>query len=367
MSEFKENVKIYGVLVLISFLQGLLIRRYDVILFKDLTVIKIVWVLVALILSSELTILIHELGHLVMGRFTGYQFLMFRYRSFLIKHDSQGKLRWYRQSIVGTAGQCLMVPPNRSDKPVYLYNAGGVIFNLIFVFGLLLLMALISIQNFMIASFLWIFLNIHLLFAFVNWIDSKGVINDGANHRALKQYPKTVEALYTLLQVNGDMTSGVALSSYVFDHDYSYYGTETTVQRNVLAYYVEQALYNLEFETALEMLKYAQNDDINMVDSLLTLTHYQVLLFMDVDKAKDYEKAHKKQMKQARTISDKMYSGHLLKLTESLMIDHLWDETASNKYLESIVSDPVLGISMASKNVYDWLLDFAIENGIMET
>ena len=77
-------------------------------------------------------VIIHEAGHLVFGLLSGYSFTSFRIFSFMwIKEN--GKLRLKRLSLAGTAGQCLMTPPELVDgkMPVVLYNLGGSIMNLL--------------------------------------------------------------------------------------------------------------------------------------------------------------------------------------------------------------------------------------------
>lgn len=76
--------------------------------------------------------IIHEAGHLVFGLLSGYSFLSFRIGGFAwVKAD--GKVRFARQSIAGTGGQCLMSPPDLNDGSfrTALYNLGGVLMNLI--------------------------------------------------------------------------------------------------------------------------------------------------------------------------------------------------------------------------------------------
>ena len=77
--------------------------------------------------------LIHESGHLVCGLLSGYKFSSFRILSLtFIKVDD--KIQVKKFSIPGTAGQCLMLPPQPKDDkkiPYKLYNLGGCIFNLL--------------------------------------------------------------------------------------------------------------------------------------------------------------------------------------------------------------------------------------------
>ena len=77
-------------------------------------------------------IIIHEAGHLVFGLVSGYRFSSFRILSFTLL-KANGKLKLRRMKVLGTAGQCLMLPPDFVDGkiPVVLYNMGGSLMNLL--------------------------------------------------------------------------------------------------------------------------------------------------------------------------------------------------------------------------------------------
>lgn len=77
---------------------------------------------------------IHELGHLVCGLISNYSFSSFRINSLVIIKQ-ENKLKFKRFSVIGTGGQCLMLPPPPNENgeiPYKLYNYGGSLFNAIF-------------------------------------------------------------------------------------------------------------------------------------------------------------------------------------------------------------------------------------------
>lgn len=86
----------------------------------------------AFILSIAVLITAHEAGHLVGGLLSGYKFISFRIFNFTFLRID-GKIKIKRFAVEGTGGQCLMLPPDLPvDKiPTALYNAGGVIANLL--------------------------------------------------------------------------------------------------------------------------------------------------------------------------------------------------------------------------------------------
>ena len=77
-------------------------------------------------------LIIHELGHLIFGLLSGYKFSSFRIGNLMLLKTG-GKLKIKKLKIAGTAGQCLMSPPDMKDNkmPVIAYNLGGAILNLL--------------------------------------------------------------------------------------------------------------------------------------------------------------------------------------------------------------------------------------------
>lgn len=83
--------------------------------------------------SSYVHIILHELGHYVFGKMTGYQLIYFQlpYFRYEAKKKTFSKLG---NRIPGMMGQCLMQPPVKGtykEKPYFLYLAGGLIVNFI--------------------------------------------------------------------------------------------------------------------------------------------------------------------------------------------------------------------------------------------
>lgn len=164
-------------------------------------------------LSMVVQIIIHEAGHMVFGLLSGYRFLSFRVFSLMwVKQD--GRIRLKRLSLTGTAGQCLMAPPERSDgqMPVVLYNLGGVLMNLIscplFV-GLYFVTPAVPVLR-----FFWALCAASgVLTALVNGIPFSGgmVNNDGRNALSLTKNPAAMYAFYVQLKVSELTANGMRL------------------------------------------------------------------------------------------------------------------------------------------------------------
>ncbi|MCQ2501074.1 MAG: M50 family metallopeptidase [Lachnospiraceae bacterium] len=159
-------------------------------------------------------IVIHEGGHLVAGLLSGYRFVSFRVFSWLIAEE-QGKLKLKRFSLAGTAGQCLLDPPELKDGaiPVKFYNLGGVLANIFTsVIGLI---CYILVDKNSITSGLWLMVMIlGIGYALANGLPfSNGMVNnDGYNVRYLAKDPIAMKGFWTQLRVNAEQARGVALS-----------------------------------------------------------------------------------------------------------------------------------------------------------
>ncbi|MCD8355532.1 MAG: hypothetical protein LUE11_03030 [Clostridia bacterium] len=93
---------------------------------------EIVLLILIAVFSVVLQIVVHEAGHLVFGLATGYRFISFTIFHFKIYKENE-KISIGKSSVAGAGGQCAMEPGDEeSDNiPYFLYNAGGVIFNLL--------------------------------------------------------------------------------------------------------------------------------------------------------------------------------------------------------------------------------------------
>lgn len=158
-------------------------------------------------------VIVHEAGHLVFGLISGYQFSSFRIGSLMLIKE-EGKLKLRKFSIAGTAGQCLMSPPDLIDgkMPVVLYNLGGCIFNMIAsaIFGVL---ACVRGEN-PIAFMIYVaFVVIGVAFALTNGIPLQvgPVTNDGHNALSLGKNPKAMQAFWLQLKINNEQAKGSRL------------------------------------------------------------------------------------------------------------------------------------------------------------
>ncbi len=150
-----------------------------------------------------LHIIIHEAGHLLAGLCSGYKFSSFRIGSFAwVKRD--GRIHFCRYSLAGTAGQCLMVPPELKDgqMPAILYNLGGILINVLTSALCLIPMAMLPGDS--IAYGLWavaVFTGFGT--ALLNGLPVRvGMVdNDGRNALAVYRSPAARLALWVQMMV----------------------------------------------------------------------------------------------------------------------------------------------------------------------
>ncbi len=170
-------------------------------------------VFLGIFVAGYLQIIIHEGGHLIAGLISGYSFSSFRIGSFIWVKTNE-KVEFKRFTIIGTGGQCLMAPPvpYSASIPTFLYNAGGVIANVIFAIISILLAIFIPMHRFAFMLFVMVAI-VGLFFAILNGIPHRmgGMPNDGYNALYIKKDPNAHYALWVQLVVLQKISQGIRL------------------------------------------------------------------------------------------------------------------------------------------------------------
>ncbi|MDF2589815.1 MAG: hypothetical protein K0S41_3656 [Anaerocolumna sp.] len=164
-------------------------------------------------IAMNLQIIIHEAGHLLFGLMTGYRFSSFRVGSFMwIKVDGTIKLR--RHSLLGTGGQCLLIPPKMTDEkyPYVLYNLGGCISNMISAFLFAIFSILIN-DNSVLSTLFMMLSIIGLMIALMNGIpiQLKMINNDGSNLLSINKDKESLRSFWIQLKINSQIALGTRL------------------------------------------------------------------------------------------------------------------------------------------------------------
>ncbi len=175
--------------------------------------ILILWLSASLFMALYAHVLVHEGGHWLFGKLSGYQFCSFRIGNFIWIRQA-GKIKFRRISLAGTGGQCLMIPPDmKAGKiPVMLYNFGGVIANLLLSVIFLVVFLLKKSMPFL-SLFSLAFMMCGFFFAITNGIPhcTRTVYNDGGNALELRNDPQAMRAFWLQLKINACVSEGVRL------------------------------------------------------------------------------------------------------------------------------------------------------------
>ena len=165
--------------------------------------------MIIMYIASFVQTIIHESGHLIFGLITGYKFISFRIGHFMfIKEKGRLKIKLY--NVVGTAGQCLMMPPQWNEKiPYRLYNLGGCIMNAATALFALAAYFAAGAEGFF-ALCMAMLAVMGLSMALTNGIPMRvgGISNDGMNAALLGKKENTLRAFWLLLYVNGLIAKG---------------------------------------------------------------------------------------------------------------------------------------------------------------
>ena len=189
------------------------------------------------------SVIIHELGHMVFGLKSGYKFLYFQFLWFKIyKENGKIKFKIENNSLLG---QCLLTIP---DKPVNdikyrSYMRGGSLFNLfVFILSFLGLMLVTFLQK-SVSYSLSIFSFINFYFFISNYIPLNigGIYNDGLNAKLMEEYDEVRFTIFNQLKVEEKLISGAKVNEigldlirnnnietdFNFVHNYAFHYLET--------------------------------------------------------------------------------------------------------------------------------------------
>ncbi|MDE6715931.1 MAG: M50 family metallopeptidase [Muribaculaceae bacterium] len=211
--------------------------------------------IITFIISLFILTLIHEFGHLICGLISGYKFVSFRIFNYtFISIDNHIRIKRY--SVEGTSGQCLLTPPDQPiDKiPVILYNAGGLIANIIVLLIAIPLFWLNASAVF--KECLTIFVLTDALIILLNGVPMKitGVGNDGYNMIFLKKNMLSKQGFVSQLRANAKIQEGIRpkyLSKEWFTtHDHIDYRNAMEVSLPSMSAAI--LLDEMRFEEALE-------------------------------------------------------------------------------------------------------------------
>lgn len=296
-----------------------------------------VWVILIVLifyLSLCLQIIVHEAGHYLFGRLSGYTLHIFRIGSIAFV-KANDKVVVKRMKIPGTAGQCIMNPPDCKPEeiPFILYNIGGVLLNLI--------VSIISIALYFIipnviylSEFLMTFGVCGIFTGIMNGIPirTKLINNDGYNIKEMLSEQTARRAFWIQLKVTAAFMNNIPLTHmpeewFAIDTDLK---ESSSLLTSLAIYNSQRFLYNMEFQKARERMHMLLEEATNMIgfqrnELMCELFFCEMILNEDVaDINKLYTKELKKFIKMTLLSLSKqrlLYSYHLLVTKDSKLME----------------------------------------------
>lgn len=168
---------------------------------KNINVLETVFLFLSFPMFYIIHIVIHEAGHGLFGKISGYKMVSYRIFSFMWVWREDGTIHVRRYKVPGTLGQCLMAPPTyeAGKFPFRLYLLGGVIANIV---TSLIVGAFFVPQSFLATSFAIV----GILTALTNAIPIG--FNDGMSLKIASSNEKQQYLLYLQFEINNQMNEG---------------------------------------------------------------------------------------------------------------------------------------------------------------
>lgn len=264
----------YVILFLVGCVSGFFAIQYvDLSFLTDLSprlrFLGYVLLFVMIWIAYVLQIVIHEVGHLIFGLFSGYRFASFRVGKWMLLRKN-GKLTVKRYFLAGTGGQCLMIPPERKDGnvPVVWFFLGGSILNFLFGVASLALAIWVNVSVW-VTLFLWLNTAFAFLYALLNGIPMRTnlIANDGANAVALKKDTLAASEFCRHLLINAKSTEGMRLKD--MPDEWFAFPTDEQLKNNAFAegavFFCNRLMDEGDFARAEERIKYLLDADSAMV------------------------------------------------------------------------------------------------------
>lgn len=271
-----------------------------------------------------LQIIIHESGHLVFGLLSGYGFRSFRIGNLILLKEENGvKLR--RIHIAGTAGQCIMSPPDMKDGkiPYVLYNLGGPLMNLISSAVFILLSFLFSDIMYL-SLFMKILFAVGIFFAAMNGIPMHvgPVDNDGCNTLSIGRSAEAMRSFWIQMKVSDSTALGNRLSA--MPEQWFAMPSESGLKNSMIAtiaVFRENRLMDMHnFEEALALIELLEAEDTAVAGiyrALLTCDRMYCMLILNAENAADA--VMRLQTKEQLTFMNQMKSFPAVVRTEYLL------------------------------------------------
>lgn len=148
----------------------------------DFGFMHILFIVIAIIPVFWLIVQIHESGHFLCGKLSGFKLLLFGIGPFNWRYEN-GKFKFSVERKKGYLGFCAMIPPSSEISPrrYLLYISGGVAANILTGIIVVALFFIFTIGNMYLMIFLWMLGFFSILVGLLNFVPhlSGNAISDG--------------------------------------------------------------------------------------------------------------------------------------------------------------------------------------------
>ncbi|MDQ2084878.1 site-2 protease family protein [Herbivorax sp. ANBcel31] len=109
---------------------------------------NIILFFIFLSIAVFISINVHELGHLIFGKISGYKLISYRIGFFAIDNEN-GRIKFSIIKNIDYIGLCAMTVPEKEVSPHnhLLYYAGGILFNMVFGIFLIVIKNIYNVNN----------------------------------------------------------------------------------------------------------------------------------------------------------------------------------------------------------------------------
>lgn len=315
-----KNILPWVLLIVISIITGVILAIFFPDISLDIGFYDIPLLAIAFLFSFPLHIILHEVGHLIGGLLSGYNFIMFRlFNTVWINTDSGISKR--KQVVQGIAGQALMTPPEGVDSPPFLlYHSSGLIMNLLT--GILFMIIASIVDNKTLSLILYAIAVAAILLFITNLVPMKP--NDGYNIVEQLKNPEATEEFTHILKLYAEMVKGTPFVEITESIDVESIESienpnNVTLLTAKAAAYFEQ----FEFESARNIYAQLWNQRDLLLEPHKPEVFQNYLFSLLITEPEHADVALVKETKVYKNYSQlKLADGLKIKATEALYIDH---------------------------------------------
>jgi hypothetical protein len=245
---------------------------------------------VGLIIGNIVSIPLHELGHLICGKLTGYKFLSFRVFNLLWAKRADGKIKFtFSPKITNVVGQCLMKPcDDERDYKFLLFDLGGGLVNIV-TGAVPFILSFFLLSNSALSYFVYGVGFGALFLGITNLIPSAlKMPNDGRNIQETRESADAKHGSYLMLQVNAEMAEGKLITDYPPETFYINENADTGNYNVAYVLLLGASRYE-ELGEYARMREVLSRIDIARLPMIYKIQVYMPLLFEDLVILDNYE------------------------------------------------------------------------------